>query len=60
MKRIISLVAVGIAYVVFVFAFSFINNNVTSAQTEGTTQKINFENRVSMDPIPPPPPKGGD
>ena len=54
MKRIISLIAVGIAYVIFVVAFSFFNNNITSAQTDGTVQNTNIENSLSGDPAPPP------
>ena len=61
MKRIITLIAVGIAYVIIIVVFSFSNNDVNSAQTSGTTQNIYADISLSADPIPPPPPKkGGD
>ncbi len=61
MKRIISLIAVGIAYVIFVAVISFFNNKGTSLQTDGKIQNKDREIAISyIPPIPPPPPKGGN
>ncbi|MBN2030331.1 hypothetical protein JW824_08810 [bacterium] len=61
MKRIITLIAVGIAYMIIIVVFSFSNNDVNSDQTSATAQNIYADNSLSADPMPPPPPKkGGD
>ncbi len=57
MKRIISLIAIGIAYVTFVAVFSLFNNNEPATDSDETTQNIYSDASVSLKlPWPPPPP----
>jgi len=71
MKKILSVVTIGVVYVLFLFSFSFLDSIRFIDKTlsflglkNATTQSIDFSAPTGSDPvpeppIPPPPPPGG-